>query len=422
MKPPELRCLCTALLAAYAALPGTGAAQERRPPVVYWISVATENMSLPGTGIEGGLAAGMMGQGMPSAGPRRSLLLQLGSPNAPTGAPHAEHEIPPGQNMGKSLPLLTPEREPARSGRSEVELDIGDQKPPRVRMLIYWGCGEQVRPGQPVIVDTASMTPIQFGKALAGRRVSPPQPPAPGRARTYGDWPNARDQQPIPRDGSLQGAHAVQGNYTPDIPFQLDSRRDFMAPLQIAVRGSGTDAQPFTWQSVPTSIGYFAAASASVEKTGEMILWSSSEAQEPGWSLFDYLPNTEVQRLIRDQVVMPADITRCVVPRGIFKDAGGAMLRMIAYGDELNLTHPPRPADPKQPWNPIWTVKVRLKSTGMAMLDAGDMDIAEGRAPARREPGARPPQESAPPGEPRPADPAGQVLEGVKQLKGLFGF
>ena len=44
------------------------------------------------------------------------------------------------------------------------------------------------------------------------------------------------------------------------------------------------------------------------------------------------------------------------------------MVRMIAYGPELNLAHPPRPANPKAPWDPEWTVRVRIKSTGMTVL------------------------------------------------------
>ena len=52
------------------------------------------------------------------------------------------------------------------------------------------------------------------------------------------------------------------------------------------------------------------------------------------------------------------------------------MLRMIAYGNELNLVDPPRPADPKIPWEPNWGVKVRVKSVANAMLG---MDMSEMR-------------------------------------------
>jgi hypothetical protein len=77
------------------------------------------------------------------------------------------------------------------------------------------------------------------------------------------------------------------------------------------------------------------------------------------------------------------------VPKGIFPEGGGAMLRMIAYGSELNLAHPPRPADPKQAWEPQWAAKVRVKSVANAMLGM-DMPAMRGapadtQTPAQRE-------------------------------------
>ena len=52
---------------------------------------------------------------------------------------------------------------------------------------------------------------------------------------------------------------------------------------------------------------------------------------------------------------------------------------MIAYGPESNIAWPPRPADPKQPWNPEWNVRVRTKSTASAMLgvDLSGMEASE---------------------------------------------
>ena len=66
------------------------------------------------------------------------------------------------------------------------------------------------------------------------------------------------------------------------------------------------------------------------------------------------------------------------------------MLRLIGYGNELNLAHPPRPADPKAAWEPVWAVKVRVKSVASSMLgmpEMGDMDkSAEGKPSADPEP------------------------------------
>src|SRR3990170_3076327 len=85
-----------------------------------------------------------------------------------------------------------------------------------------------------------------------------------------------------------------------------------------------------------------------------------------GQALMDYIAPAEVARLIREKIVMAPRTTECTVPAGIFKGEG-SMLNFIAYGDELNLVHPPRPKNPKQTWEQQYAVKVRLKSTGMTM-------------------------------------------------------
>jgi hypothetical protein len=119
--------------------------------------------------------------------------------------------------------------------------------------------------------------------------------------------------------------------------------------------------------------------------------------------LVDYLPNATVDKWVKEKVLLPATATSCAMPKGIFADAGqrgGGMLQMIAYGPESNLTWPPKPANPKTPWAPEWNVRVRTKSTALAMLGmpmGADADDA--------------PQQDAQPGE----------SKAKKLLRGLFG-
>ena len=93
------------------------------------------------------------------------------------------------------------------------------------------------------------------------------------------------------------------------------------------------------------------------------------------------------------------------------------MVNGIAYGEELNLAQPPRPADPKIAWEPVWAVKVRVKSTGMTPLG---MEDAGERRGARRG-GQRPSSDgmapsSAEPNAPPPADPATEAMKGLRKL------
>jgi hypothetical protein len=284
---------------------------------------------------------------------------------------------------------------------------------PKVRMLFYWGCSEAVRPGQPKVLDTEKMSMPQFGKAMSGRTGSGQTPPSQRAGWAYAEWPNRKDRQDVPKSGLLSGEHFVHGNYTPDIKFAVGERHDFMAPVEFtSVTGGLTDSIAFQWKKIPTAIGYFAMAIGHNEKTGETILWSSSDAPDPGYGLMSYLPPADVNRFIRDKVVMGPEVTRCSVPRGIFKEANGAALQFIGYGDELNIAYPPKPKDPKIPHETIWTVKLRNKSTGMLPLGQEEM---------RGNKESRPKQEEQP-AEPKRGESPDPVQDTIHKMKGILKF
>jgi hypothetical protein len=97
---------------AYAAAPAKKAGSPPPPIATYWMDVATQS----GMGMGGGgrpdmaqVMAMMNGGGAPM----HMLDLRLASKEKPTAAPEADHLIPPGLQMGASLPLLTPVREEA---------------------------------------------------------------------------------------------------------------------------------------------------------------------------------------------------------------------------------------------------------------------------------------------------------------------
>jgi hypothetical protein len=138
--------------------------------------------------------------------------------------------------------------------------------------------------------------------------------------------------------------------------------------------------------------------------------------------LMDYVPPAEVARLVREKVVLPPSTTECTVPAEVVKRSGGTpFFNFIAYGPEANFAQPPRPQDPKVAWEPLWTTKVRFKSTASTLLgDAGGggrpaRTQAPGQAPAA-EAGAE--QTAEPAQKPAAIDP---VKEGVNILRGIFG-
>ena len=401
-----IACIAATTIAAF--VPAALAQQKVNPPIaLYWMSIdTTSGLPMGGGGGMSGMDIGrmMMGGGGMEGGANRTMLLELGSQRSASGTPVAAHEIPSGLKMGASLPLETPQQARRPEPREDGMPDNFEK--PRGRMLIYWGCGEQAGAGQPYVVDFARMAQGEMPQGLMSRRVNVQRGPSVTRSRTYGDWPNQRDSQRVPGDASLRGDHQVKGNYSPDIKFALTDKYEFMEPVNLSQAKSGGGIK-LSWNSVANAHGYFASAMGGKEGTEDIVFWSSSNSREFGDQLLTWLPPREVARLIKERVVLPSSSTECVVPAQFVAAAPSAFLRFIAYGEEANFVHPPRPQDPKVVWNQEWAAKVRLKSTTSAMLGEEGMG---GGAPAE---GGTQQGGSAPAVDP--------VQEGIKALKGLFG-
>jgi len=344
------------------------------PVANYWASVDTTS----GSGI--GAMGGQNGGGRPSMGEmmrmmrggstvNHGLTLQLGSTHAATGGdPNANH-LP---GTGQPLPLLTPKAVPAQPTPEEtVEEQPTMPQRPKGKLLLYWGCGEHAGPNQPVVIDFAKVVDSGQMPRLPFVAVHHQNPPSAGRYTTYGEWPNSKSRLQPP--ASLVGDHVVKGNYSPDIHFNLPANKDYMPPLTIdAQEKTPAGATKLVWQQIANATGYFATMFGASPNSGDdvsVVMWSSSGISTfAGGGLLDYLAPAEVRRLIGQKVVMPPSQTQCIIPIEVTQAAKFGMLSMIAYGDEANFVDPPRPADPKIPWNINWTAKVRYKSTAGTML------------------------------------------------------
>lgn len=410
----------TAVVLAAAAAAGTAGAQTRQvvtgPVAVYWMSAQTTSgmaglmggmngsgggMGQPGAPRRpsmGAMMGMMMGGGMGGSGgfgaAQHSLTLQLGSTRAPQGAPSAEHLPPQGLGAGPSLPLVTPTAQPSQRVEEEPTMPREYQKP-RGRMLIFWGCGEHAKPGQPLVIDFSKITPdaMSAGKLppgfeamTKGLAITPMRPPAPGRYTTYGEWPNARAQTTVPSQGSLVGAHTVRGDYSPEIKFALSQQQDFLAPLNLRTATTPTGAGLLNWGAIPGAKAYLATAIGGGQGD-TVVLWTSSEVQASAFSLPDYISPSDLDRLVGQKALMAPTTTQCAMPAEVVRAAPQAMIQLAAYGGEANFVYPPRPDDPKQPWNQQWQVKVRYRSATSAILgmDMGAMGGGdEAPAPRRR--------------------------------------
>lgn len=416
-----LRVALTMCLAASAA--SAVAQSQSRKAAQYWVDLSTSNFSMPGmpedSGGPGGLLGGLMGGnsfgGSMGMGARGKVMdTELYVRAYPSGI-EGTHAIPGGMNMGPSLLLLPhrPQRsEPGTPSREETP-ERGEQ--PKGRILLYWGCGDTIRPGQPKVLDFAKQDYAEFAqffsshgggsKGVQGR---------PGHSL----WPNERDNKRVPDNASLEGEHAVSGNgVPPTFKFNVNAAHDFLPKVQLKTRGAPKDGVQVEWNGMQNARGYFLTAQGAAEGPGgaqDMIFWSSSEKPDNGWSLMTYQSPAQITKLLQQKIILPPTTVNCTVPKGIFDKAEGAMLNMIAYGNELNVSYPPRPEKAPANWQPDWTARVRIKSTGMTMLGMEDSGAAQRGSRNRT-------QSEAGTDNAAPASLPDVVPNPVKLLKGLFG-
>ncbi|MBE2262083.1 MAG: hypothetical protein IAE92_05035 [Burkholderiaceae bacterium] len=437
MNTPLVSLRATALLLCLGSLPALAPAQNVKPPKAQlWMDVSTGSMpgmpemDMPGVGsLLGGMMGGGGGQdlygmarGMNISPPR---VLDIALYNRLKPGVEAAQSIPLGMRMGERLPLLPFVPQAVRESEpTDVPPDY-QRETPKGRILIYWGCGATVRPGQPRVIDLASGNPAQFAAAFAGRY-------APDRGARVGPgyalFPNEKNRQSLPRDASLVGEHRVLGDgVPPSMKFTLGAAQDLLPAFDLQLAGGLADSVNVGWRPMAQARAYYLHAMGQAGEN-DMVMWSSAETPDTGMGMFDFLSQGTIERWLKDKVLLPPETVQCEVPKGIFSpkagaggDGGGAMLRIIAYGNESNFAHPPRPADPKAVWEPDWSLRVRVKSHALAMLGEESSGGRSGRAGSNSTNSA--PTAGAPAqGQPSSAaDALNPLANPANLLKGLFG-
>lgn len=384
--------------------PGAAPAGGNGGTVSYKVTADTYSgfgAGMMGTRSTGGMLGAMLGGRMndPNAA-ARMLSLELGSNRPPAGTPAAEHLPPEGLGVGASLPLITPR--PVKETPTEPDRP-GEFEKPRGKLLIFWGCGERARPGQPVVIDFAKMLPGQIspqmmamGRMTAGQMAKMASTMAGGSRdwRTIGLWPNERTRNTVPARGSLVGEHVVRGNYNPEIRFALSPAQDYLAPFVFSQNGKvASGAHMLMWRQIAHALGYSAMAFGSSGQD-TMVMWSSAEMQnapQPG----DFASAAEVARLVAQKALLAPTTTQCAVPAEAVKAMGeSGLVTMNAIGPTSTFSFPPRPAKPPANWAPDWAAKVQTRATwtgmmAMASMGGGD-DMAdadeEAETPPRNQP------------------------------------
>jgi len=420
MRTSSICMAITVLVASASVLPADAqtksAAQVVKAPVAQlWMDVATITMpgmpDMPGMGAMAGMFGGGGGGGGNAFGntrsmsPGRYLDIALHTQRMPAGT-EGTQTVPVATGLAPSLPLVPPKAEAPtpRGDRTTPE----SYERPKGRILFYWGCGETVRPGQPRVIDFAKAGPEEWGTFMQGRA-----PRERGAQSVTGNalWPNDRDRRSFSREASLVGEHAVTGDGVPaGLKFAVSSLHDFMPGIALTQSGSPAAVVNTSWQPVSNAQAYFLNAMSG--GNDELVFWSSSEVPDFGMGLMDYASPANIEQWLKEKVLLPTSTTQCAIPNGIFAKSQGGMLRMIAFGPELNVVYPPRPSDLKVAWEPEWAVRVRTKSTALAMLGMDATERRGGRS--RSAPATGQPPADAPQDEPK-------MPGAVDLLKGIFG-
>lgn len=357
-----------ASLAAIAAMLTAPAAAQKTtgPKERYEMDAATMSGFAAMGGGKGGMggAMSMMFGGGPDKALARQLYLRLGSNTVPTAPPpKGDHFFLPQAKLGKSVPLISPER---KTGDYTPEFER-----PKGRLLLYWGCGAKAGPGQPVIIDFAKVAAGQVPPNLFSTAVPVIREVSASNSKSYMEWPNGKSDKFPARDSSLLGAHRVASNVGSDINFTL--AQDYMPALQASTADQPDGSVMIRWNPVTNATGYAAWTIGGMDRGaggGDMVWWTSSATKEFGGGLWDWLPPSVVANLITKKIVMPPSQTTCQIPAEVKKASGEMMIgNLNAFGPEANFSYPPKPAG-NAVWNIDWTAKVRFRSYTMLMVGA----------------------------------------------------
>ncbi|MCM2290596.1 MAG: hypothetical protein NDI67_16345, partial [Sulfuritalea sp.] len=182
MKPLPGRpaALTAAVLSIFLNIPAASAAPESATPAAQaWIDIATfSGMGMPMGGMGGGAAGalgglfGGKGGGENTFGNTRTMSAGRWvdvtvRARANPGLDEARQAVPEGF-LSPALELRTPKNAPAPA-RDDEELTPEPHEKPKGRMLLYWGCGSAIRPGQPRVVDMATASAGDYAKFFVAR-------------------------------------------------------------------------------------------------------------------------------------------------------------------------------------------------------------------------------------------------------------
>jgi hypothetical protein len=206
------------------------------------------------------------------------------------------------------------------------------------RVLVYWGCGEAVGPGQPLVIDVDSPDDERLGRLLA---LSPPHAESASVAGhgTVHERFLAHADVHWPEDAQMRGMHELRiGSIS--TRFSLDRDAEHMPPAAIT-RVHAPPAGPVRvqWENLQRASAYFANVFVHRRSSRDAVIWTSSSKPEGGWLLHQtHLAMEELEQLRAAGVLLPPGTEQCVVPEAVRRHTNGAMVfQLHAYAAEVTV-------------------------------------------------------------------------------------
>lgn len=198
-----------------------------------------------------------------------------------------------------------------------------------MKMKIYWGSAGTIPEGQPKI---APMQGADVAEKAAEKDTAKKE-----NEGSFAYWPG-KDDKPLGAKACAPGTYTLTTNYCGSTSTTLDPEQDFLAPFDLvdsSARNDPAKAYTIRWKKIANAKAYLLTATGGNSKG--TIVWASSS--NPEWmNVSDVtkraLAPDELQKLIKDGILLPPDTTSCVIPAGIFKDADTAILTMTAIGPD----------------------------------------------------------------------------------------
>jgi len=264
--------------------------------------------------------------------------------------------VPEGLKLGKTLTLQIDPRYLEDKEAKPVESTKGV---PTVKCLAYWGCAEKIADGQPMVMDPKANVETKSEAKPDDKpevRNNPIQ--LPSKSYAYWPWGLAPD---IADDASAPGVYTLTTSFAGGTEVMLDKDQDFMQGLTIANVDKQHDPNKpieIRWNSIKGARAYFVSAVGGSDEAS--ITWNCSAKPNAPTDLESRaIEKDELEKLIKDGVVLSPETTKCVIPAGVFAKANSAVVNLIAIG-----------ADKIQEKDGIVTHVVVRSSAGIPILTA----------------------------------------------------